>query len=103
MQNHDRICEIMALKVPEYARSLLCLERPVWPEEANTFYTCSFVFLGELFFEMLAVTVTAFNVRGINYYSIQFEQVKCTFSGSYTVTLLHFWGSNVAIQAGIVT
>ena len=40
---------------------------------------------------MLAVTVAAFHFRGVNYYSIQFEQVKCTLSGSYTVTVLNFW------------
>ena len=51
-------------------------------------YTCSFVCLGELFFEMLAVTATAFQFRGVNYNSIQFAQVKCTLSGSYTVTFL---------------
>ena len=39
-------------------------------------YTCSFVFLGELNIEMLAVTVTASIFRGINYSSIQFEQVS---------------------------
>ena len=39
---------------------------------------------GQIIFEMLAVTVTAFSFRGINYYSIQFEQVKSTLSGSYT-------------------
>ena len=66
-------------------------------------FTCSFYFLGNCFFEMLAVTVTAFNFRGIDYSSIQFEQVKCTLSGSYTVTVLNFWGINVAMQAGIVT
>ena len=37
---------------------------------------------------MLAVTVAAFNFRGINHYSIKFEQVKCTILGSYAVTVL---------------
>ena len=46
---------------------------------------------------MLAVAVTAFHFRGINSYSIQFEQVKCTLSGSYIVTVLDFWGINLAI------
>ena len=59
-------------------------------------YTCSF-FSGELFFEMLAGTVAAFHFRGINYYSIQFEQVKCTLSGSHAVTAFNFWGSTLAI------
>ena len=30
----------------------------------------------------------SFFFRGTNYYSIQFEQVKCTLSGSYTVAVL---------------
>ena len=45
---------------------------------------------------MLAATVTAFNFRGIDSYSIQFEQVKCTLSVSYTVTILNFWGIHSA-------
>ena len=52
---------------------------------------------------MLAVTVTAFNFRGINYYSIQFEQVKRTLSGSHIVTVVNLCGINLAIQAGIAT
>ena len=35
--------------------------------------------------------------------SIQFEQVKCTLSESYTVTILNFWGINLPPQAEIVT
>ena len=45
----------------------------------------------------------SFNFRGINYYSIQFEQAKCTLSGSYTVTVFSFLRINSAIQAGIVS
>ena len=60
-------------------------------------------FLGELFCEMLAVTITAFNFVAIKNYSIQFEQVKCTLSGSYTVTVSNFSGINLAMHAGIVT
>ena len=41
--------------------------------------------------------------RLLNDYSIQFEQAKCTLSGSYTVTVSNFWGISLAIQAGIVT
>ena len=51
---------------------------------------------------MLAVTVTALNFRGMAYYSIQFEQVKRTLSGSYTATVFNFWGVYLAMQAGIV-
>ena len=39
---------------------------------------------------MLAVTGAAFNYRGMNYCSIQFEQVKCSLSGSYTVLRMNF-------------
>ena len=52
---------------------------------------------------MIAVAVTAFDFRSMNYYTIHFEQVKCTLSGSYTGTAFNFWGINLAIQAGIVT
>ena len=59
---------------------------------------------GNYFFvDMLAVTVTAFNFQGINHYLMQFKQVKCTLSGSYTDTVFNFRGTISAIRAGIVT
>ena len=63
-------------------------------------YTCSLTFLGEVFFEMLTVTVTVFNFRGFNYYSIQFEQLKCTLSGSFSVIVFNFWGINLGVHFG---
>ena len=60
-------------------------------------------FWGIFFFELLAVTGTAFNFRGIYYHSIRFEQVKCTLSGSYTVAVFNIWGLDIVMQAAIVT
>ena len=46
---------------------------------------------------------TTFSLGSINDPSIQFEQVKHTLSENYTVTIFDFWGSNLAMQAGICT
>ena len=50
-----------------------------------------------------AVTVTSFDFWGINYYSMQFEQVKCTLSGSCTVTVFKFLGLAFSHASRIVT
>ena len=55
-------------------------------------YTCSLFFWGNIF-EMLAVTVTAFKLRGTSFSSIQFEHIKCILTGSYTVTVVSFVGN----------
>ena len=44
------------------------------------------------YFANCTVTVTALNLGVIHSYSIQFEQVKCTLPGTYTVAVLYFGG-----------
>ena len=53
-------------------------------------YACSFVFWGKyIFWNARSYSYSSIlYFRGTNYYWIQFEQVKRTLSGSYTVTVL---------------
>ena len=74
------------------------------PSGHKSIHAALFFFSGEIIIEMLAVAVTAFSYRGMNFYSIQFEQVKCyLFSWGFTVAVLISVELILAIQAGIVT